>query len=581
MYRNIIFDFLSNYRTLLNDNKCSELAIVLFSNAELDLTDICGQKEEIAVYHVKEPYIFSKKYDFSKTMGTIIEEAFKVDDSFKLELDKLANDLKDPYYFRNLKEFNVKSIYTIPFYHNYNKSSKSIAGIIIFYSNLDHPCLNISNQRLLTLKNKLHNDEINDIKEYINQTILLNDQYHVVIKAKKADIFYCNDLFKTSHHFISNYIEKGKNSTIYQMIKKYVSSMHKVEESDYVIYYNAVRNASKMDTPLEYLSLETINNHQFEPKLALIYLRSIDEIEEAEVLTQKLSKIAVGTFPEAIYKFYKVDKYTVCQLVNQELTKANKADINYQLKKRYHQVINIPSELAMGVNLNGVVDYLHQVLPDEFSYKEYSLYLNKINIGKLSCDLDFPRKSKILIAASSQKEIGQIIIEPIINFYDIASYKIFEQSVIEKMEASIHKTMNNPVYSILLSTVAKRKMQEVLKKIINKFPTSKLILHLPVNVQMNYEKVYELVNRLKKMGFILIADSSIFMNLEHSTSMKEIDAILIRKNECGKSLSRNNPFNVALLNAYYDEGKVVVFESIPEEEDAELINELTCLIVER
>lgn len=581
MYRNVVFDFLSNHRVLLNDNKCNELTIVIFNNPELDLTDICGQKDEITVYHIKEPYIFSKKYDFSKTIGTIIEEVFKIDDSFKIDFDKVAADLKDPYYFRNLKEFNVKSIYSIPFYHNYNKGTKSIAGIIIFYSNLENPTLTISNQRLLTLKNKLHDDEINDLKDHINQMILSNDQYHIVIKSKHADIFYCNDLFKTSHHFISNYIEKGRNGSSYQIIKKLVSSMHKIEEPEYNLYYTAARNALKIDTPLEYLSLETINNHQFGPKLSLIYLRSIDEIEESEVLTQKLSKIAVSAFPEATYKFYKVDKYTVCQLVNQELTKANKSDIHYQLKKRYHQVINIPSELAAGVNLNSVVDYLHKVLPDEFSYKDYSAYLNKINVDKLNCDLEFPRKSKILIVASSQKEIGQIIIEPIHNFYDNASYKIFERSVIEKMEASIEKPINNPVYTILLSTLTKRKMQEVLKKVKNKFPTSKLILHLPLNVQMNGEKVFELVNKLKTMGFILIADSSIFMNLEHSASMKEIDALLIRENECCVSLSKDNPFNVALLNTYYDKGKVIIFESIPKEDDVELINELTCLIIER
>lgn len=581
MYRNVIFDFLSNYRTVLNDNKCNELAIVIFSNPELDLTDICGQKEEITVYHIKEPYVFSKKYDFSKTMGTIIEEVFKIDDSFQLDFDKVADDLKDPYYFRNLKEFNMKSIYCVPFYHNYNKGTKSIAGIIIFYSNLEHPSLTISNQRLLTLKNKLHDDEINDLKDHIAQMILSNDQYHIVVKAKNTNIFYCNDVFKTSHHFISNYIEKGKNSSSYQIIKKLVSSMHKIEEPEYNLYYSAVRNALKIDAPLEYLSLDTINNHQFGPNLSLIYLRSMDEIEESEVLTQKLSKIAVSVFPEAAYKFYKVDKYTVCQLVNQELTKANKSDMKYQLKKRYHQVINIPSELAIGVNLSGVVDYLHKVLPDEFSYKEYSSYLNKINVDKLNCDLDFPRKSKILIIASSQKEIGEMIIEPIRNFYDIASYKIFERSVIEKMEASIEKPINHPVYTILLSTLTKRKMQEVLKKVKNKFPTSKLILHLPLNVQMSAEKVFELINKLKTMGFMLIADSSIFMNLEYSASMKEIDALLIRKNECDISLSKDNPFNVALLNAYYDKGKVIIFESIPKEDDVELINEFTCLIVER
>lgn len=581
MYRNIIFDFLSNYRLLLKDNACNELAIVTFSEVEMDLTDICGQKEEITVYHIKEPYVFSKKYNFSKMTGTIIEEVFKTDGPIHFNLGKGLIDVKDPYYFRNISEFNIQSVYVLPFYHNYTKDSKSIAGMIVFYSNIETPNIHISNQRLLTLKTKLHEDEINDIQLHINQLILQNDQYHLVVKSKFLDLFYCNDLFKTNYHFITNYVSKEKHKNSYQMIKKLVSSMHKIEEEAYTLYYSSYRNAFKVDTPLEYLSLDTMNNHQFEPNLSLIYLRSIDEMEEADVLAQKLKQLTIHIFPEALYKFYKVDKYTICQLINQELTRANKTDINYQLKKRYHQIINIPSELSIGVNLNNVVNYLHQVLPDEFSYHTYSMYLNEMNVNQLNCDVDFPRKTRILISAASQKEIGEMIIEPIRNFYDIASYKVFERSVIEKMEISVTKPLHNPIYTMLLSSLTKRKMLEVLKKVINKFPTSKLILHMPLHVQISDEKVYELVHQLKTMGFILIADSSIFMNLRYSITMKEMDAILIRKDECDIPLSKNNPFNIALFNAYYDEGKVVVFASIPKEEDAELINELTCLIVER
>lgn len=47
------------------------------------------------------------------------------------------------------------------------------------------------------------------------------------------------------------------------------------------------------------------------------------------------------------------------------------------------------------------------------------------------------------------------------------------------------------------------------------------------------------------------------------------------------SLISNNPFNQRLFNMYYEYGKVVIFEGIPKECDVELINELTCLIIDK
>ena len=53
------------------------------------------------------------------------------------------------------------------------------------------------------------------------------------------------------------------------------------------------------------------------------------------------------------------------------------------------------------------------------------------------------------------------------------------------------------------------------------------------------------------------------------------------KNELTNSLISNNPFNQRLFNMYYEYGKVVIFEGIPKECDVELINELTCLIIDK
>lgn len=581
MYRNLILDFMSQYRDQFINNQCTELCFVFFNESKADLGLVCGTNLELTVYHVKEPYIFEKKYNTDQIMGTIIEIALDATSPFILLHDKISYEVKDPYYFRDLREFKMVSLVVVPFFHNFGKKDQQLSGIVIVYSNMIHPDIHFSNQRLLTLQRKLYEDQIHQIVEHIKQSILSNEKFQVVVRSKIVNAYYCNDQFKQDYHLANNYVDKTKHNTNDLIIKKALSSMHKQDEETYTFFYTAKRNDFMSLSEIEYFTLDSIHNHQFSQPLSLIYLRSIDKSEEIASLAKILIEIATTSYPESLYKFYKVDEYTICQLVNQEITKKLKLDIAYRLKKRYYHIINIPNDLAYGVDLQKVINYFQTNLPDEFVYEEYSTYLNQKNEDILLCDAQYPRKNKILIAAANEKEIGEIIIEPIPNFYDIAAYKIFEQTMIAKMESSLKQSVHHPVFTLLVHTLIKRKVQEVLKKIINQFPMCKLILHIPPIIKLSCEKMYEMITKLKSMGFVLIADSTIFMNLEYHILMKQMDAIIIRDFECQTSLSNGNPHIIALLNSYYDEGKVVVFACIPQKEDVELINQLTCLIIER
>ena len=83
------------------------------------------------------------------------------------------------------------------------------------------------------------------------------------------------------------------------------------------------------------------------------------------------------------------------------------------------------------------------------------------------------------------------------------------------------------------------------------------------------------------MGFIVIVDSTIYMNLQYNIALSLVDALLIRKQESLHSLLNHNPLNQVIFKEMYQQNKVIIFETIPTEEDLEMINELTCLIVER
>ena len=106
-------------------------------------------------------------------------------------------------------------------------------------------------------------------------------------------------------------------------------------------------------------------------------------------------------------------------------------------------------------------------------------------------------------------------------------------------------------------------------------------MHYSLIYNQSVEEVYNALAKMKELGYIIIIDSSLFMRFEYNICLKLADAILIRKKELNSSLASNNPFNQTLFKTYYEYGKVVIFEEIPSREDSELINELTCLIIDK
>ncbi len=579
MYRDLILDFISNNRLILNDNLVTRLTFVFFNEQDLDMIRFCGRDSEVSIYHVNEPYIYEKKYDLSKLMGTIIEVGLEDPRPLTLKYTDFSYDIKDPYYFKDLREQKFSSITLYPFFKNYKKDNQVLSGILLIYSDKDFIDISFANQKLLLLQKRIIGDENLQLMKEIENSIFENEMFEIVVKSKIIEMFYCNDNFKNNYHFLNNYIDKNSNN--YQRIKKMVSSMHKKELSEYTIFYNTRKNKILEEVDVDFRTIDSINEHQFLSPISLIFLKSIDNTEDAKILVKKLTNIAYSFLPEANFKFYKIDDYTICQIIDKEISKSIKIEYKYQLKKRYFHIINIPKDLSIGVNFKSIIEYLQSQLPEEFKYDKFSSYLNQKNISKMNCDVINENSKKILIALFNQNQIGEVIVNPISNYYEIAPYKIFEETLIKKMELTIGEEHQAPIFSILISSLTKRKVQEVLKKIINKFSNTKLILHLPLLMEIKPEEVFELISKLKNMGFVIVVDSTIYMRLEYNTCMRLSDALIVRKDECKNSLLNGNPFNKALFSSYYNEGKVVIFESIPLEEDKELINELTCLIIER
>ena len=161
-------------------------------------------------------------------------------------------------------------------------------------------------------------------------------------------------------------------------------------------------------------------------------------------------------------------------------------------------------------------------MPQSFKFEEYSNYLNSQNKQILTCDLNYFNTNKVLVKVDEQKVIGDVVISPIDNYYIQSAYDMFENRMIEEMDKIPLNKYSAPVFTILLTSTLKRKVIESLKKIITKYKNTKLIIHLPLISDLDTKTCFEQIVKLKNMGFVLIADSTIFMNIKKNICLKEM-----------------------------------------------------------
>ena len=265
-------------------------------------------------------------------------------------------------------------------------------------------------------------------------------------------------------------------------------------------------------------------------------------------------------------------------MLNKSLSKKEESDINFILKKGYYLIIKSNSCITKKTDLTSVIDYLEEIMPDTFNYDEYNNYYNELNLEKYNCDNPEKILGKVLIKADDRALLGTLVNGVINNYYHKSIYKVFEISLIEQMERAIKKRYDNPIFTVLISSVKKRKILELMKKIAGLYEHPKLIVHVPVINNYQTKEVYETLDKLKLMGFVIIVDSTVFMRLEYTICVNKVDAILIRRNEFEYYMTT---YTKALLDEYYNEGKVIIYEDTIATSLDYPITDLTCLLIER
>lgn len=574
MYRNVILEFLNINQKVMRDNELLQMTIVLFPNNNKTIDKIFKNKENILVYHIKDQYTFSKEYSFNNLNNNILEMALESNESFTANIEDFSFEINDPYYLKDIKNINFNSVEIIPV-----KENDEVISVVLIYSNLKNVSFKISNHKLVTFINKLNSDLQEEINKKVNELININENYYYVVKSIKSQQYFISDNLNKEYHFNESIIDKKSN--LYPRLKKLLEIMKYSSTDDFELYYISKNKLREKSDNLEILLIDVINLHNFKDDYSLIFTKDLDEKLSSTLLAKKYFDAFKKIIPDVSYKCYQIENGSIIFVINSNINKKIENELKFILKKEYYILINIPKDLSKNTNLLNVASYLNEMLPISFNLNDYKSYLENDNYEKYLCDKATLPSKKIMIKADTLETIGEIITGPLENYYKLSTYKIFENATINNLESAINKNLKSPIFTLLVTSITRRKILEQLKRIIIKYPNTKLIIHAPLILKLSGENVFNHILKLKEMGFIIIVDSTIFMNIEFSTSLKIADAVLVRKNECQNSIIESNPYNKCLFNEYYENGKVLIFETIPSETDADLINELTCLVIDK
>lgn len=574
MYRNILLDFLITNNEELLANNCCSLSLVIFNSKLKGLAKLLIDENTVFVYHIKKNYTFNKQYALETLKSTIVEMAFSLKEKTTITYDMLTESFIDPYYLKDLREQTFLAFELIPIF-----AKDDLVAAVLFYSNNPNPNLQISNEKWLSLVHKLLNDLSQDYYEKCQSLINSHEQLYLIVKNCNHNTFYLNEKCQNDLQIKKEILTVDDEE--YAKISQLLASMKKIIADEQEIYYILPNELLLNKAQDEIYLLDCLNHHNLGSQFALIFAKDLDNKNSSIELANKFGKAIDKVLHENIHKVYEIEKGTIAILINQNIGKKDATSLAFELKRQYYLLINVPQDISSKADLIKLCYYLKTKLPKTFNVKDYESDKLKDNCAKLECDRPLATINKLLIKAQDLETIGHIV-TPILPDYDnLEIYRIFENATINNLEMALKKDLDRPVFTILSKSLTIRKVYEDLKKIIVKYPLTKLIVHAPRIYAQSQEEVFNNLVKIKELGFIIVVDSSIFMNLEYNLCLKLADAVLIREKEVENSLLSGNFVNQNFFQMLYDNGIVVIMEKIPLEEDQELINELTCLIVDQ
>jgi hypothetical protein len=127
--RHLVLEFLAENRNL----NIQQMTLAFFGKKNDPFLQECFNEtinDKICVYHSKGTRLFWKEYGYEKLSGTIIELLLDTNSSINISKNDITFEIKEPYYFLDLRNFDFKYLSVIPI-----RDEEELVGYALLYGN--------------------------------------------------------------------------------------------------------------------------------------------------------------------------------------------------------------------------------------------------------------------------------------------------------------------------------------------------------------------------------------------------------------------------------------------------------------
>ena len=534
MERNIILDFIAQNFTFFSNINLQEMTICIYGkNYENPFYKNIFNGEEIYLYDVKLPRIYSKKIPLEKINDGLLEFIGTLNKPTCLDHDDFTFDLFEPYNNRNIKNMEFNYLYLFPIV----KNEMHVASIII-YSDCKES-FELTSASITSMINKLTLDDEETFSLKINESFNNTDSYYYFVKHKQ---FFYPSASLNSLFLKSKYEEKE----IEEFLKhKYLMKKNMpFPFEDCELYYIEINKYKNVN--IEFLNILSIKYQNLSNDFTLLYF----EWNDKKDVTSFIFDLNINS----IYYVYCLENNQYLILINDNI---NEKELRGKIKiNEYFCILQAPKHINNKMDLIKLSAFITYYHPSTFILDDYLKYLNC-----LGADLLNSKRNSIhsyqLINSNSLKSIN------LINNYNKnikyeSTFNDYEEKVITKLEKNLKKDKQEIACYLNTKTLEKKKIYDIVKK----YDKNNIVLTINLTASENLKKeaFYDYLGMLKKYAIKVYVDSSIFLSFKYAEALRIIDGCYINKEEFEELHTKFNSFTDMIIKYFYNENKDIVFE---------------------
>lgn len=551
MERRIILDFIAQNYLMLKSVNFEKINIYLYGkNYQKDtLASNLLDGENLFIYDVKLPRVYCKIMPLEKMNDGLLEfvstlnnaEVFKKSD-FDFDID-----IEDIYSGKNLASLDFEYLYLCPIIKDNLKQ-----GVIIIFAKELELNFKLVPSSVTLLFNSLQEVDLKMFEQNIISSIIDYNDYYFILKELNSNDIIISDSLKDKWQPMEK-LNKNSEQVIDFMNHYSVKEKRlKFPFEKYYLYY--IEKNIYDDRTSNYLHINALNKLSLPKEFTLLIIDwSQNDID----------------FSLAVDELRLNKKYYICAYDSEYYLLFVEGKINNnEFKKVFRNydslyfVLSAPRQINNQMDFIKLMTYIKNEHPLDFSYNDYIKYINTLNEEIMVINKN-AYKLRSIVSSLDESKKGVLINFVNDNFKHNNSYFEFERKTISKLNNYIKNNHEAVFVCFNSSSLLKRKVLEIYKKYLNKNIDLYVIIHF--DKKMNKEEFIKALSVAKENNITLIADSSIFINLEFVDLMRYFSGCYVKADEFNSINNSPNEFVNMFVSYYFNNNKFIVFDSYKKE----------------